>query len=152
MTKKKLESEKLKMGRPTVYSEALANEICNKIASSNVGTRKLCEMHEAWPSQDTIFTWIKTYPYFSERYSEAKRLQIEVFMDDILFISDNIENDKLTDQDGKLVLNSVAVSRAKLQVDTKKWLAGKLMPRMYGDKVQQEVTLVKHEDALKDLE
>ena len=37
-----------------------------------------------------------------------------------------------------LVLDAAAVSRNKLRVDSRKWIAAKLKPRVYGDKVQVE--------------
>jgi hypothetical protein len=35
--------------------------------------------------------------------------------------------------------NSVAVQRARLKVDTRKWLLSKLQPKKYGDKLDMNV-------------
>ena len=78
---------KNKPGRPTTYTPELANEICDSIASSSKGTKRLCKENQHWPCQDTLFTWLKIYPEFSEQYAQAKRCQIEVFIDEILDIA-----------------------------------------------------------------
>ena len=41
-----------------------------------------------------------------------------------------------TDKDGKKTLDHEHVQRSRLRVDTRKWAAGKLAPKRYGDKVQ----------------
>ena len=33
-----------------------------------------------------------------------------------------------------------AVSKAKLQIDARKWAASKIAPKKYGDKVEQQIT------------
>lgn len=38
------------------------------------------------------------------------------------------------------VVTADMVERARLQVDTRKWLLAKMAPKRYGDKVQQEIT------------
>jgi hypothetical protein len=39
-----------------------------------------------------------------------------------------------------VVFDSTAVARNRLRVDARKWVAAKLLPKKYGDKVQQEVS------------
>ena len=46
---------------------------------------------------------------------------------EILELSDKIEDD-----------NPVKVQRARLQVDSRKWLAARLAPKKFGDQVQHE--------------
>ena len=129
---------KTKRGRPTKYSIKLGEEICETIASSSKGTKKLCAEHPHWPCQDTLFTWLKTYPEFSEQYAHAKRCQIEVLIDEILEISDDAAQDQYMNELGTLVSNPTAINRARLKVDTRKWLACKLVPRVYGNKIDIE--------------
>ncbi len=127
-----------KRGRPTTYTVELAQEICSRIASTSKGTKKLCEENQHWPCQDTFFTWLKTYPEFSEQYAKAKKCQIEFFVDEILEISDDASQDRLIDAQGKIVFNPQSVNRARLKIDTRKWLACKLVPRVYGHKPPEE--------------
>lgn len=130
--------ENSKVGRPTQYTDELAKEICDKIASSSKGTKLLCKENPHWPCQDTIYTWLKRYPEFSEQYTQSKRCQIELLIDEILEIADDESNDCLIDKDGKLVSNNSAVNRARLKIDTRKWLACKLVPKVYGNKIDIE--------------
>lgn len=123
---------KNKPGRPTGYTPELANEICNSIASSSKGTKKLCKENQHWPCQDTLFAWLKNHPEFSEQYAQAKRCQIEVFIDEILDIADDSSHDELINEEGSLVCNSEFIARSRLRIDTRKWLAAKLVPKVYG--------------------
>lgn len=123
---------KKKMGRPTTYTPELAKEICNSIASSSKGTKKLCKENSHWPCQDTLFTWLKTNPEFSEQYAQAKRCQIEVFIDEILEIADDSSQDEMMSEQGGIICNSEFIARSRLRIDTRKWLASKLVPKVYG--------------------
>jgi hypothetical protein len=77
------------------------------------------------------------HPEFAEQYARARELQAERFADDIIEIAD----DKSEDVYGELEMpNSVAVARAKLRIDSRKWIASKLLPKKYGDKLQTEVS------------
>lgn len=126
---------KAERGRPTKYNFKLAQEICDIIASTSKGTKKLCAEHSHWPCQDTLFSWLRTYPEFSEQYAQAKICQIELLVDEILEISDDVSNDCIMNEDGKLVSNNSVISRARLKIDTRKWLAAKLVPKVYGSKI-----------------
>ena len=123
---------KNKPGRPTTYTPELANEICDSIASSSKGTKRLCKENQHWPCQDTLFTWLKIYPEFSEQYAQAKRCQIEVFIDEILDIADDSSQDEVISEQGSIVCNSEFSARSRLRIDTRKWRAAKLVPKVYG--------------------
>lgn len=125
-------------GRPKKYTLALAQEICNTIASTSKGTKRLCSEHGHWPCQDTLFTWLKIYPEFSEQYAQAKICQIELLINEILEISDDASQDQYVNEEGVLVSNPQAINRARLKVDTRKWLACKLVPKVYGNKIDIE--------------
>lgn len=40
---------------------------------------------------------------------------------------------------------------ARVEIDARKWFASKFLPKQYGDKVDVAVTMVPHEEALKEL-
>lgn len=130
-------------GRPTDYTDKLADEICDVISCSNKGIKKLCEANENWPHPDTIFLWLKTHKYFSDQYVRAKQLQIEVFIDEILEISDDNTHDYISTSDGKKVIDHEHVQRARLRIDTRKWLASKLVPKVYGERTPENNDLEK---------
>lgn len=122
-----------KRGRPSEYSKNLAKEICDVISSSSKGTKKLCMENQHWPCQDTLFNWLKVYPEFSEQYARAKKCQVEFLVDEILEIADDTSQDQLVNSEGKTIFNSQAINRARLKIDTRKWLACKLVPRVYSN-------------------
>ncbi|EHL31972.1 terminase small subunit-like protein [Legionella drancourtii] len=123
---------KSKNGRPTTYTLALAKEICDAIASSSKGIKALCQGHPHWPNKDTIFTWLKENQDFSDQYARAKQAQIECVVDELLEIADDSSQDQVFDSEGQIHFNGQAIQRAKLRIDTRKWLACKLVPKVYG--------------------
>jgi len=121
-----------KTGRPTDYTLELAHEICEVVATTSKGIKVLCNENKHWPSHDTIYRWLKHYKEFSDLYARAKRQQVEVIIDEILTIADDSSNDTYVNDDGKLVIDHEHINRARLRVDTRKWIAAKLAPRLYG--------------------
>ncbi len=63
-------------------------------------------------------------------------MQADALFDEALEIADDAAADWATDKDGKKTLNHEHVQRSRLRVDTRKWAAGKLAPKRYGDKLQ----------------
>lgn len=129
---------KHKVGRPTDYNLGLAKEICDAIASSSVGIKRLCKENLNWPSHNTIYRWLANHREFSDQYAQAKICQIELLVDEILEISDDASQDQYVNELGVLVSNPPAINRARLKVDTRKWLASKLVPKVYGNKIDIE--------------
>lgn len=142
---------KIKKGRPTQYCKQLALEICDTISSTSKGIKLLCKNNQHWPCQDTIFTWLKVYPEFSEQYARAKKCQVDVLVDELLEIADDSTQDQEINDQGITVFNSEKVARSRLRIDTRKWLACKLVPRVYGNKVEDspEINSKVKEDLLK---
>lgn len=151
MTKRKNPEDKLKTGRPSSYNPEIGSKICRLIATNSMGIKKLCALHDDLPDQETIYGWVIQHPEFAKQYKEARELQQDVCVEEMRVIAEDDSNDMIQTEKG-WVGNPTAIARAKLKIDTLKWHASKLAPRVYGDKVQQEVTIVKHEDVLKDLE
>lgn len=84
--------EAKKIGRPTIYTTDIAEEICDGVACSSKGIGLLCKENKHWPCPDTIFRWRKIYKDFSEQYARAKECQVEAIIDDILEIADDTSN------------------------------------------------------------
>jgi hypothetical protein len=144
-----------KMGRPTRYSEELVAFICEKIATHDVGLDRLCAMYEDMPVKDTINRWMWKYPEFSDRYMKAKQHQALLMGDTILEIADDGKNDYMESfgEDGVSEgwkINGEHVSRSKLRIHARQWLAAKLAPKIYGEKLTMEQN-IRHEDGLKKL-
>lgn len=124
-----------KRGRPSIYSDELADFICDKLASSSLGVTKICRMYDHLPNPDTIYDWINKNPSFSEKYRKAKLKQADYMAHEIIEIADDATNDWMecnTDNGPGWKLNGEHVQRSRLRVDTRKWLASKLLPKQYG--------------------
>lgn len=115
-------------GRPTKYSEDITLEICEEIANGR-SLRSIVKA-EHMPAQSTIFKWLSEHKIFSEQYARAREAQADVYADEITSIADECEDD------------AAKVAKARLQIDSRKWLASKLKPKKYGDSI-----LNKHADA-----
>lgn len=122
------------IGRPTDYTPELAAKICEAIAGSSKGIERLCKAHKEWPDKSTIMRWVNRHPEFRDQYARAKASQIEAIVDEIIDIADTPPKDHYDTHED--------ISRAKLRIDTRKWLASKLAPKIYGDqKAQHDVDI-----------
>ena len=122
-----------KVGAPSNYSESMASKICALLASG-MSLNKICKI-EGMPSMQTVFNWLAKYPEFLENYARAREAQADVYADEIIDITD--EPAKIVPTTG--AVDSADVAQKRLQVDARKWLASKLKPKKYGDKVTNEV-------------
>lgn len=140
------------MGRHTEYDHELAIEICEQIATNGDGLATLCKRNPHWPHRDTIYTWLRTQKAFADLYTRAKKDQVAALVDDILEISDDSSRDDKENDDGHLVFDAEWVARCRLRVDTRKWLAAKLVPRLYGDNALARELADEMEEFKKELE
>lgn len=117
------------------YSQQIADAICELIIDGK-SIRAICSA-EGMPSKSTVFKWLSINKDFADQYARAKEAQAEQFAEELMEIADDISNDVT----GELEFpNGVAVQRAKLRVDTRKWIASKLLPKKYGDKLDMNHT------------
>lgn len=127
-----------KIGRPTKYTQDLADSICAELAMG-LSLRTVCKPDEM-PSLQTIFNWFRTQPTFLEQYTRAKEESADAMADEVLDIADNATNDWMEDNYDKgktpgYALNGENIQRSKLRVDTRKFLMAKMKPKKYGDKL-----------------
>jgi hypothetical protein len=125
-----------KLGRPTDYTPELAEQICDAIATNAMGLTRLSKKYDWFPDKDTIFQWRRKHKDFADRYAKAKQDQVEALVDEIIEISDDSSQDVLINDNGNVVANTEFIQRSRLRIDTRKWLASKLVPKLYGDRVQ----------------
>lgn len=137
-------------GRPTIYTPELADLICLRVATHQIGTKRLCKLYDDMPDDTCIYEWRYKHPEFARKYAEAKMRQAELMAEEIIDIADDDTHDTRYDKDGNESCNAEFVARSRLRVDTRKWLASKLAPKIYGDRSTVE-TVVKHEENIQDL-
>ena len=85
-------------------------------------------MDDDMPSTQTFYRWIDEDENKSKQYARASRKRADAIFEGVLDIADNNTADRCSD-------NAVAVQRDRLRVDARKWIASKLNPKKYGDKV-----------------
>jgi len=122
-------NEKKSIGRPTDYSEELADCICEMLMDG-ISLRDICKRDDM-PNRATVFRWLRKYEDFSDQYARARIEMADAIFDEVLAIADDCSQDR----DVKGQFNHEHVQRSKLRIDARKWMAGKLRPKVYGEKL-----------------
>lgn len=123
------------------YTEEMADVICDRIANGE-SLKAICEK-EDMPSKSTVFKWLSENTAFSDKYARAREAQADALFDDILSIADDGRNDWMERKDAEEENvgwreNGEALRRSQLRIDARKWMAGKLRPKKYGEKLDIE--------------
>ena len=120
------------VGRPTDYSLELVDQICDRIATGEPLVR-ICR-EEAMPNVVTVYRWLNKYPEFSNLYAKAKDAAADTLAEEIQDIADSIPMET-TDKEGNTKFDPAYINWMRLRVDARKWVAAKLKPRKYGDRL-----------------
>lgn len=110
--------------------------ICERIANGE-SLRQILET-DGMPASSTVFKWLSDDASFSEQYARAREAQADAVFDDILSIADDGRNDWMQRNYGeetRWVENGEAIRRSQLRIDARKWMAGKLKPKKYGERL-----------------
>ncbi len=100
--------------------ERCVNLILARISTSEMSLQKIC--HKSYlPSAPTFLLWISAAKSLAERYAYARKLQADLIANKILEISDNTNENALHN---------------KNRIEARKWLASKLDPHNYGDRLE----------------
>lgn len=123
-----------KGGRPSKYTEALAIGICERIAKGRPLT-KICRL-KGMPDYSTVLRWRRDRDDFAALYQAAREDAADTLADQVLTIADDASGDVTEDGEGGRVVDHENVQRSRLRVDARKWIACKLKPRVYGERIQ----------------
>lgn len=112
-------------GRPSSYTEELASKILAKLPYADGGLEEVCK-EDGFPSDRTVYRWLAdpAREDFRQAYAHAREMCGEVQAARAL-------RDALSAEDA---------AKGRLAFDARKWMASKLAPKKYGDKVTTEVT------------
>lgn len=140
-TPKKTE-KKNKGGRPLEYTKEMGDYICELVSSTGYGLLKLTKLYPELPDKMTINRWRHRLPEFRAQYAQAKVEQADILAEECLEIADDDTYDTITKygKDGSEydACNTEWIARSRLRVDTRKWLASKLLPKQYGQQAEEE--------------
>lgn len=122
------------------YNPPLARKICEQLMHKRSLT-DICK-DPRMPSLTTVINWLANPKLadFREMYYYARRVAAELYVDEIFSIADDGTNDwkPRYDKDGGLidyVPDQEAIQRSRVRIDARKWYASKMVPRIYGEKV-----------------
>lgn len=123
------------------YSTEIVDRICERIADGE-SLRSICA-DDDMPSTTAVMKWLANDAAFVAQYARAREMQADVMFDEILDIADDGRNDWMERRDeegGNLGWkeNGEALNRSRIRIDARKWMAGKLRPKKYGDKLALE--------------
>ncbi len=111
-----------KMGRPSIYTAELADKICQQIAEGR--SLQQIQRDEGMPGMTTVMRWLGDKEDFRSQYASAREKQADHYAAEIVEIADTEEDPQ----------------KARVRIDARKWVASKLKPKAYGDRVEQHMS------------
>lgn len=132
------------MSRQSTFSPELAELICEKL-SFGQSLVSICNADDM-PSRTTVANWLvkaengnEEYKPFLDSYVRAREAQADSIFDECLQIADESGADAVVDKEtGQIRVDGEVIARAKLRIETRMRMAGKLKPKKYGDKIAFE--------------
>ncbi|MEJ2816389.1 hypothetical protein [Caulobacter sp. CCG-8] len=111
------------MGRPSEFSQEIADTICEGIANGD-SLRAICES-EDMPDRATVFRWLASPRYrdFRDQYACAREFSGDADADDVAHYARQAAEGKIEPAAATAAINGL------------KWSAGKRRPKVYGEKV-----------------
>ena len=126
------------------YSATIANKVCERLMQQQ-SLNKICK-DPSMPSKSAVIRWLADpkLSEFREMYYYARRVAAEMFVDEIFEIADDGSNDwkPRHNANGELldyVPDNEAIQRSRVRIDARKWYASKMVPRIYGDKLDVDL-------------
>ncbi len=123
----------------STFSQELCDAICTALAEGE-SLRSICQQ-PGMPHIATVMRWLSDPEKrdFCEQYARAREAQAETLAEELLAIADEAEYEPIQDpntgQTLAVAFDKTAVARNKLRVETRKWLAARMSPKKYGDKL-----------------
>lgn len=128
--------EEARIGRPPVeFNVHVANEIVELTAMGR-GFIAISKM-PGMPGLRVLYQWLENEASFREAYQRAKSLQADSLADEIEYLAD-VEPRTFVDGHGVERVDPGWVTWMRNRVEAKRWIASKLKPKVYGDKLELE--------------
>ena len=138
---------KAKIGRPSIYTPQLADELCARLVGADKGeARSLVSVcrDDDMPGFRTVMSWLddERYEEFQHKYARARDHRTEALFEEMTDIARHSndatkikirETEKGSMRDEEIGDN---VQRSALLIDTVKWQLARMSPKKYGDKLQ----------------
>lgn len=132
-------------GRTSIFTQKLGVEICRRLAAGE-SLRGICA-DEGMPDESTVRAWaLDNVQGFYPQYARARVIQAERWADEILEIANTplpgVTVTTKMSKDGNMydeTRRSDMIEHRRLQVDSRKWLLSKVLPKVYGDKLTADI-------------
>lgn len=125
-----------KIGRPSKLNSQKMDEICAQIAQGKSLVGILKRNPSRYPTYTNVMAALRKNEDFRQKYAKAKEEQADYLAEEILEIADDSTRDCYEDDDGEHKVDHEHIARSRLRVDTRKWIAGKLKPKKYGESLK----------------
>lgn len=119
-------------------SEEVMGAICDRLAAGR-SLQSICK-DEDMPARQTVLEWLANDDDFAAQYARAREEQADHYADEIVAIADE-DPGLIVTREGERVevsVDSAAVARQRLRIDSRKWVASKLKPKKYGERTEIE--------------
>jgi hypothetical protein len=123
-------------GRPTIFTDELANEIVERIASGD-NILDICD-EEGMPTRVTLWRWKKANKDFCNNIIEAEEEKTHIWQNEVVKIADNGTHDTKINDNGNECEDKEWTNRSKLRVDARLKLMAMMNGRRYGQKIQTD--------------
>jgi hypothetical protein len=104
----------------SVFTQELADEICDRLATGETLRTIIRDSH--MPDRVTIYRWLDAHEDFRNQYTPARSQQADHYFEQII-------DESFSSHDAQI---------GRLRVDALKWVASKMQPKKYGDKLEIE--------------
>ena len=122
-------------GNGPVYSEELAEEICDRLATGE-SLFAICKT-QGMPTEKTVRMWAETRPQsFGAKYTRARELGYDSVAEQVIALG--TAREECIGPDG--YIDNGEIQRLRMLSENRKWLLSKMLPKRYGEKVTQEIT------------
>jgi hypothetical protein len=124
-----------KIGRPSKYSPAVAQEICEGLAEGTP-LREICR-RDHMPEWRTVYDWMARDEALSAAIARARDIGYDKMAEECLQIADTpVQGSKIVEtDDGKVMYTREdMLGHRKLQIETRLKLLAKFNPKKYGDR------------------
>jgi hypothetical protein len=114
-------------GRPSSFTPKISGEILRRIANGESLIR-ICgpDRKHGLPERSTVYDWLASNAEFKQAYLLARRAQGELYFEEMIDIADGVDGDARQPRE---------VSRDRLRVETRRWMAAALAPQLFADRL-----------------
>jgi hypothetical protein len=113
------------MGRPSSYRPEIGDDLCQWIQSGK-SLNRWCK--ENGIAASTVYKWLRERADFRDSYTRAHGDRADTLVEDMIDIADRAES----------ASDMTTVVALKLMIETRKWIAERMRPDKYGNRLQVE--------------